>query len=994
MTLENLNSTIIYRDVLSGVDVEYVLTANDIKENIIVKEKAEEYTYSFTLKLNNLTATLTESGDVLIMNGEQVAYEIPAPVIYDANGTYADTGVGVYTLTDNGGGSYTLTVAVSSAWMNSADRAFPVTVDPTLQAKLSNQLMAYMQSSACYINPDTMTLTNTNEIYWQVLNLDFLPRKAYITNAELKFYAIPTTASYIGAYQVTSAWDNTMTYDTIATYSNNVISYTHTGAYSNWIGFDVTDVVKNWWANSSNNHGIALKILESENDEQVVFRGIYTTKAPVFMVSYRNLYGLEDYLAYSSHSIGAGASGHVNLATGNLTLAIPTLTTTDALIGFTPTLYYNSSMLGKYNRYMHAEVPYAYHAVGVGFKWNMQQSVIKKNNSNASAATAQYYVWADGDGTEHALKYEPDEDGYYHIVDEDGLQLTYNDLGDYFTITDRNGTVMLFSLTDVPEKAVDIDAAWTLTSITDKIGNKLIFEYDTKWRPTKVYVQPNGAAPIKMLEITYSGNALKEITNSITGDKVVFKNSMEYNGEITEAGYVYLREIEWVNGGEVVSELQFDYNYEGLILGVTEAVSNYSIDYGYTGKRLKTVTESAGGEIGQKVHYNYGVGYTDVRTSGSDDIYGNGDDIITRNILDNMGRCVSAYAKSADNTEFFGAASGAYESQENVKNSLKEQHTVNGSPTNYILNGGFGDLGVGSFTYWGRSRNVIIDTSDSYDDYYAAKITPDVNRTDYISQEVFLKTGEYVFSFDLKTENAANVSIKVSVRSLAGSGLNTERDIIATGNVDWEDYFLMSSTGITASVKINVPNHINAGDRVELKISVSAGEEIEEDEFVIIDRVMLTEGSISEYSMITCGAFEIGKADEWGDTQLSPSRFWDTEKRGFDAQAGEYYVDTLPFSNEYVDEYLFGYAYRLDGNLKEERYGYQTVYDFYATAGRDLGGYFNVGRQYIVSGYAKAPEAVRSTEAAFRLRVDVVYYAHGSFNAETKSYYFDFQTGC
>ncbi|MBR5140025.1 MAG: DNRLRE domain-containing protein, partial [Clostridia bacterium] len=585
MTLANLNSTIIYRDVLDGIDVEYVLSSNDIKENIIVKEKAEEYTYSFTLKLNNLTATLTESGDVLIMNGEEVAYEIPAPVIYDANGTYADTGVGVYTLTDNGGGSYTLTVVANSEWMNSADRAFPVTVDPTLEAKRSAFFITYVDSNdsegAVFDPREIPLIPNQTELFVKINNLDFLPRKAYITNAEISFYSGVVWDRCIAAYRIIESWDNSITYTDKPEYSENMLTYNTSPTYDLARSyFDITEAVKDWWASSSQNYGIVIKATESCLGN-ITLSGFRTDNVPSFTVSYRNLYGLEDYLAYSSHSIGAGASGHVNLATGNLTLAIPTLATTDSLMSFIPTLYYNSSMLGKYNRYMHAEVPYAYHAVGVGFKWNMQQSVIKKNNSNASAATAQYYVWADGDGTEHVLHKVEYEDGSIRFLDEDGLQIIGEENGgNTFTITDRNGTVMLFSPTDVPAKAEDIEAAWTLTSITDKIGNKLIFEYDSRWRPTKVYVQPNGVAPIKMLEITYSGNALKEITNSITGDKVVFKNSMEYNGEITESGYTYLREIEWIKGGEVVSELQFDYNYEGLILGVTEAVSNYSIDYG------------------------------------------------------------------------------------------------------------------------------------------------------------------------------------------------------------------------------------------------------------------------------------------------------------------------------------------------------------------------------------------------------------------------------
>ena len=57
-----------YRKLLSmdGVDLEYVLNSVNIKENIIVKEKKDSYTYTFTLDLGNLTATLQEDGSIRI----------------------------------------------------------------------------------------------------------------------------------------------------------------------------------------------------------------------------------------------------------------------------------------------------------------------------------------------------------------------------------------------------------------------------------------------------------------------------------------------------------------------------------------------------------------------------------------------------------------------------------------------------------------------------------------------------------------------------------------------------------------------------------------------------------------------------------------------------------------------------------------------------------------------------------------------------------------
>ena len=94
MNLEKLTSKIYYSDILSGVDLEYIVTSGDIKENIIVKERGSSYSYTFEISLNNLTAALNESGDVEILCGDgETKYTIPAPVVYDASGVYADGGV-------------------------------------------------------------------------------------------------------------------------------------------------------------------------------------------------------------------------------------------------------------------------------------------------------------------------------------------------------------------------------------------------------------------------------------------------------------------------------------------------------------------------------------------------------------------------------------------------------------------------------------------------------------------------------------------------------------------------------------------------------------------------------------------------------------------------------------------------------------------------------------------------------------------------------------
>ena len=133
VNLENISSTIIYKDILDGVDIEYIIHSLNVKENIIVKNKKDNYSYTFTLELNNLTATLADDGSIYIdsIDGKS-QYIIPAPVVHDNNGTYAPVGVSAYSLSEIGNGKFELNVTVASSWMNDDARAFPVTIDPTI----------------------------------------------------------------------------------------------------------------------------------------------------------------------------------------------------------------------------------------------------------------------------------------------------------------------------------------------------------------------------------------------------------------------------------------------------------------------------------------------------------------------------------------------------------------------------------------------------------------------------------------------------------------------------------------------------------------------------------------------------------------------------------------------------------------------------------------------------------------------------------------------
>lgn len=189
--LENLSSVVRYANVFDGADIEYVVRGNDVKENIVIKEKQDSYSYKFEIKTKKLTASLEEDGSVSLKNnsGETVLV-IPSPFMYDANGDPSQE-VSFDLVKKNGNGKYELTVTADKTWVDNA--AFPVTVDPYL--KTESNRSSFDTSWYTESKPDAHTETyyffagkkdgTRNRGYLKVLTLPTLSSSDVITSATL-----------------------------------------------------------------------------------------------------------------------------------------------------------------------------------------------------------------------------------------------------------------------------------------------------------------------------------------------------------------------------------------------------------------------------------------------------------------------------------------------------------------------------------------------------------------------------------------------------------------------------------------------------------------------------------------------------------------------------------------------------------------------------------------------------------------------------------------
>ena len=141
--VEQISTTgeVVYENIEENTNITYQIQNNGVKENIIVSEAQEEYSYTFKIKTKGLTLIENEDGSIYA-NTEtgETKFVIPAPFMVDAEGQYSDAVY--YTLTEYNNKTE-LTITADERWINE-EAIFPVTIDPMIES--------YTQTNYIYVN--------------------------------------------------------------------------------------------------------------------------------------------------------------------------------------------------------------------------------------------------------------------------------------------------------------------------------------------------------------------------------------------------------------------------------------------------------------------------------------------------------------------------------------------------------------------------------------------------------------------------------------------------------------------------------------------------------------------------------------------------------------------------------------------------------------------------------------------------------------------------
>ena len=440
-TLTKLISRVRYEDAYSDTDMEYVLVGNHIKENIIVKSQREEgYVYSFELKTNRLSAILNEDGSISLNDSATgvAVFTIPAPFMYDADGNVSDAVH--FTLTQNQNQKYIVTVVADADWIDAEERAFPVTIDPTIQYgkdKVSAVHVYSVSPNLNYSEADRLSVSKTSTgsmIAFSKLEAEIvLPDDAILTEATVHFErrsAAETTGAAVAVSQVTSSWNaETVTYATKPAYSSTILDYCLTSTASTEYSWDITALMKQWIDTPSSNYGLAFWITDdSPSPSQIAFyitNNANDAQKPYYQIKYRDTKGIEEYYDYFTSTADGAGIGYVQAFSGNLVFLHDSVSTTDSLLPYTLGLTYNNIFSGQNVSASNALMAEGFTSlVGYGFKLSTDETLIYRN-LNGGGSDNYYYIWSDSDGTEHYFRwydYQPPGESSVtrYFCDEDG----------------------------------------------------------------------------------------------------------------------------------------------------------------------------------------------------------------------------------------------------------------------------------------------------------------------------------------------------------------------------------------------------------------------------------------------------------------------------------------------------------------------------------------------------------------------------------------------
>ena len=577
--------TVKYENIFEGIDFEYLITPTKVKENIIIKEK--EFIpekISFILH-TNFELKLTEDGNIAASIGDNDLFTLDVPYMIDS--TQAVNNNIRYELNKQVNG-YTLDIRVDEEWLNSNERLYPVSIDPTISTNDDGNVYdTYIYPGDTNVNRNGQDILkagveriNGQDIVNRSLIKFELPTigtgsqiyEAYLNLISYSIYSITNPLyirRHVDVHRITSDWtesganwanmndkfDERIEVSFLSARSKEEYIWEGNVMHTKIIPFysmaNITALVKKWYTGTPN-YGVMLNAHKEIYDSEML-PAFYSKNnqitgddpKPRLEIVYRNQNGLENYMNYQIQPFNDGKI-YENVYNGNLIAMFDLGTTVSGKLPASLNLIYNTNDVILNND----------SGLGKGYKFNLWQTIKEEIIGNTN-----YLQYVDEDGTIH---YFFNKNGIYE--DEDGLNMTIDVNPDNYILRNKYGESMTFNkinnvgylkqIKDVQEHIVSVNYNSNnyINQVIDADNQKIDIVYETN----KIsIISPSGTVVLDYTNdrisnicgiegntcFAYNENNLIEKVTDVDGTSVVY----EY---YTQKPYRIKKVIEYGNNNQ------------------------------------------------------------------------------------------------------------------------------------------------------------------------------------------------------------------------------------------------------------------------------------------------------------------------------------------------------------------------------------------------------------------------------------------------------------
>ena len=571
--------------------------------------------------------------------------------MYDSDFAFSDE---VETTLKKEGKEYILTYAPDHEWLADKERAYPVTVDPTVSTKPYNDKVvdtSVLSTAALDLasNPYLYAgaLGNRNcvvDAYIKFAKLPRIEKQWTISNAKLNLKTASDKSNKINAYKIKSEWETSTVRENPPSVESTIVDVCSVPSKTDtWVYWDITNTVYDWY-NGEANYGIKLSSPYAQNNQSVFYSAdaADSENIPYISVEYKTISSAQ---LENSRTIDIGRAGTatINDFTGNLVLSREDIGVDGNVMPVNISMIYNLNQVNGVT-------------FGYGFTTNYTQTI----NYTGDVGRNKYYEYMCGDGSKVYFDYD-EEIGEYtdrsdrgYTIENSGtktndyLNITITDSSGYEYQFDKYGRLIKISSNKGTEESAieiayvgDYTKYYEIDYIKDGVGRKYDFNYTDG----------------KLTDISYYGN-----TNTVL-KKVTYQ--YDSGSKLTKVTYPDGESVKYYYGNQCLVSVYNTDNYH-----VTFNYTNYTSSKAnrVTGIKEYGSQGTKGGDI-SVIYTPFQTKYINNNTGDTETlVFSNDGDLISTYNSDGY-VTVNEYAKSS---EAHGVSSliNTYEHKKNKKNLI------------------------------------------------------------------------------------------------------------------------------------------------------------------------------------------------------------------------------------------------------------------------------------------------------------------------------------